>query len=187
VSFDSTPLSSPMIDAMPAPRVPLSLSANPITPAELRVLRYMTTHLNYAEIAQELSVSRNTVKTHAISTYRKLGVSSRSAAVVAARHLGLLDATVRQPPTSPPRRRATDAPPRVLHLIRSAEDDADAGRRDNSVSLTAQERLLLLRVLADARAARSALDQGPANVIAAIPAQHFDALVSKLIGNPSTN
>ncbi len=36
-------------------------------------------------------MSRNTVKTHAVSIYRKLGVSGRSAAVERARALGLLD------------------------------------------------------------------------------------------------
>ncbi len=48
-----------------------------MTPAEMRVLRYLPTHLTFAAIADELFVSRNTVKTQAISIYRKLGVSSR--------------------------------------------------------------------------------------------------------------
>jgi LuxR family maltose regulon positive regulatory protein len=63
----------------------------PMTPAEMRVLRYLPTHLTFAAIADELFVSRNTVKTQAISIYRKLGVSSRGPAVDAARGLGLLD------------------------------------------------------------------------------------------------
>ena len=45
--------------------------------------------------ARELRVSRNTVKTQAISVYRKLGVSSRSAAIGQASELGLLE-----PPTA---------------------------------------------------------------------------------------
>lgn len=49
--------------------------------AERRVLQYLRTHLTLAEIASRLYVSRNTVKSQAISTYRKLGVSSRGEAV----------------------------------------------------------------------------------------------------------
>ena len=65
--------------------------AAPLTAAELRVLRYLPTHLTLAAIADELFVSRNTAKTHAIAVYRKLGVSSRQDAVQHARELGLLD------------------------------------------------------------------------------------------------
>lgn len=71
--------------------VPVGVLATPMTPAEMRVLRYLPTHLTFAAIAEELFVSRNTVKTQAISIYRKLGVSSRGPAVGAARGLGLLD------------------------------------------------------------------------------------------------
>ena len=74
-----------------AESIPLSLTATPMTPAELRVLRYLPTHLTFAAIADELFVSRNTVKTQAISIYRKLGVTSRGPAVEAARQLGLLE------------------------------------------------------------------------------------------------
>ena len=70
---------------------PIGVTATPMTPAEMRVLRYLPTHLTFAAIADELFVSRNTVKTHAISIYRKLEVSSRGPAVEAARDLGLLD------------------------------------------------------------------------------------------------
>ena len=78
--------------AVDADTIPLSLTATPMTPAELRVLRYLPTHLTFAAIADELFVSRNTVKTQAISIYRKLGVTSRGPAVDAARQLGLLEA-----------------------------------------------------------------------------------------------
>lgn len=61
-----------------------------LTGAELRVLRFLPTHLSYQEIADRLFVSRNTVKTQAIATYRKLGVRSRGAAVAAAIERGLL-------------------------------------------------------------------------------------------------
>jgi LuxR family transcriptional regulator, maltose regulon positive regulatory protein len=70
--------------------LPVGVIATPLTPAELRVLRHLPTHLTYAEIAERLFVSRNTVKTQAIATYRKLGVSSRREAVECARSIGLL-------------------------------------------------------------------------------------------------
>jgi LuxR family transcriptional regulator, maltose regulon positive regulatory protein len=65
-----------------------------VTAAELRLIPLLTTHLSFREIAERLYVSRNTVKAQAISLYRKLGVSSRSEAIVRAAELGLLDAPV---------------------------------------------------------------------------------------------
>jgi LuxR family maltose regulon positive regulatory protein len=52
-----------------------------LTPAELRVLRMLSSHLSYRQIADELIVSPNTVKTQVRSAYLKLGVSSRHEAV----------------------------------------------------------------------------------------------------------
>jgi LuxR family maltose regulon positive regulatory protein len=48
------------------------------------------THLTYPEIGDRLYVSRHTVKTQAMSIYRKLGVSSRAEAVSKAREVGLI-------------------------------------------------------------------------------------------------
>jgi LuxR family maltose regulon positive regulatory protein len=62
-----------------------------LTPAELRILGYLPTHLSFREIAGRLYVSANTVKTQAHAVYRKLGASSRSQAVAQATRLGLLD------------------------------------------------------------------------------------------------
>ena len=62
-----------------------------LTTAELRLLPLLTTHLSFREIAERLFVSRNTVKTQAISVYRKLDVSSRSEAIARAAELGLVD------------------------------------------------------------------------------------------------
>ena len=62
-----------------------------LTTAELRLLPLLTTHLSFREIADQLYVSRNTVKTQAISVYRKLDASSRSEAIARATELGLLD------------------------------------------------------------------------------------------------
>jgi LuxR family maltose regulon positive regulatory protein len=63
--------------------------ATGLTPAELRLLPLLATHLSFRQIAEQLYVSRNTIKTQAISVYRKLGVSSRSDAVAEAQRLGL--------------------------------------------------------------------------------------------------
>jgi LuxR family transcriptional regulator, maltose regulon positive regulatory protein len=62
-----------------------------LTPAELRVLQYLPTHLSFPQIAGQVFVSPNTVKTQAQGVYRKLGVSSRREAVEQARAAGLLD------------------------------------------------------------------------------------------------
>jgi LuxR family maltose regulon positive regulatory protein len=61
-----------------------------ITAAEARVLRLLPTHHSIREIADLLFLSRFTVKSHAHSVYRKLGVSSRSEAVERARQLRIL-------------------------------------------------------------------------------------------------
>jgi LuxR family maltose regulon positive regulatory protein len=50
-----------------------STAIAPVTSAELRVLVYLPTHLSMQEIADELVISRNTVKSHAVAIYRKLG------------------------------------------------------------------------------------------------------------------
>ena len=57
---------------------------------ELAVLRYYPSTLSLREIASELYVSLNTVKTHSAAIHRKLAVSSRADAVTAARRLGLI-------------------------------------------------------------------------------------------------
>ena len=60
-----------------------------LSAAELRVLPYLQTHLSLAEIGERLYVSRHTIATQSKSIYRKLGVSTRGAAVVRARQIGL--------------------------------------------------------------------------------------------------
>ncbi len=62
-----------------------------LTAAELRLLSYLPTHLSFREIGERLFVSPNTVKTQAISIYRKLSVSARTDAVRRARDIGLLE------------------------------------------------------------------------------------------------
>jgi LuxR family maltose regulon positive regulatory protein len=65
-------------------------SLSSITAAETRVLRLLPTHHSFREIGELLFLSRFTVKSHAHSLYRKLGVSSRSEAVERSRELRLL-------------------------------------------------------------------------------------------------
>jgi LuxR family transcriptional regulator, maltose regulon positive regulatory protein len=65
--------------------------ASALTAAELRLLPLLATHLSFPEIAAEMFLSRNTIKSEANAIYRKLGASTRSQAVARARELGLLE------------------------------------------------------------------------------------------------
>ena len=62
-----------------------------LTNAELRILPLLSTYLSFQDIADRLLISRNTVKTHAMSIYGKLQVSSRGEAVERSVELGLLE------------------------------------------------------------------------------------------------
>jgi LuxR family maltose regulon positive regulatory protein len=62
-----------------------------LTMAELRILRFLPTHLSLREIGVRLHVSTNTVKTQAHAVYRKLDVRSRSDAVARAVEIGLIE------------------------------------------------------------------------------------------------
>jgi LuxR family maltose regulon positive regulatory protein len=72
-------------------RGPDAPGASALTAAELRLLPMLATHLSFPQIAEQMSLSRHTVKAEATSIYRKLGASSRDQAVMRARDLGLLD------------------------------------------------------------------------------------------------
>jgi LuxR family transcriptional regulator, maltose regulon positive regulatory protein len=67
------------------------VGSSALTSAELRILPFLPTYLSFPEIADRLSISRNTVKTHAMSIYGKLWASSRGEAVERAVELGLLE------------------------------------------------------------------------------------------------
>ena len=62
----------------------------PLSERELEVLKLLGTELSGPEIARELTVSLNTVRTHTKNIYSKLGVSNRRAAIRRAEELGLL-------------------------------------------------------------------------------------------------
>ncbi len=64
--------------------------ASALTAAELRLLPMLASHLSFPQIGAKSFLSPHTVKSEAISIYRKLGVCSRAQAVVRSRELGLL-------------------------------------------------------------------------------------------------
>jgi LuxR family transcriptional regulator, maltose regulon positive regulatory protein len=74
----------------PAPSSGRQAPLEPLSSSEIRVLRYLPTNLSQPEIANELHVSRNTIRTHMTHLYAKLGTHSRTEAVERARGLGLL-------------------------------------------------------------------------------------------------
>ena len=63
---------------------------DPLTQRELTILRFLATSMSTAEIADELCLSVNTVKTHLAAIYRKLPASKRRDAVLRARQLELI-------------------------------------------------------------------------------------------------
>jgi LuxR family transcriptional regulator, maltose regulon positive regulatory protein len=69
----------------------------PLTPSETRVLHYLPTHMSSRDIAVELCVSSNTVRTHLRHLYQKLGAHSRREVVRRARAAGLLAASSHWP------------------------------------------------------------------------------------------
>lgn len=75
----------------PADRLPPTQPrAQDLSPGERRILRALCGPLTLREIAAELHVSRNTVKTQVSAVFRKLGTHSRSGAVARARECGML-------------------------------------------------------------------------------------------------
>jgi LuxR family maltose regulon positive regulatory protein len=67
-----------------------TIGASSLTGAEVRLLRLLGTHYSFREIGGQLYLSQHTVKSQAMSIYRKFGVSSRSQAIQHARDLGLV-------------------------------------------------------------------------------------------------
>ena len=83
----------------------------PLSERELDVLRLLGTDLSGPDIARELVVSLNTVRTHTKNIYAKLGVNNRRAAVRRAEELDLLSRT--RPPL-------TAESPRSPHVVMPA-------------------------------------------------------------------
>jgi LuxR family maltose regulon positive regulatory protein len=65
---------------------------DPLSPRELDVLRLLGTHLDGPDIARQLFVSLNTVRTHTKNIYAKLGVNNRRSAVRRGEELDLMSA-----------------------------------------------------------------------------------------------
>ena len=84
-----------LADPYAAERVPRHRSTDArhlgvLTHGETRVLHYLPTNLSAPEIAGELYLSVNTIRTHQRHLFQKLGARSRTQAVAQARALGLL-------------------------------------------------------------------------------------------------
>jgi LuxR family maltose regulon positive regulatory protein len=82
--------SPPGADSSAAPPGQPRRLREPLSQAETRVLRYLPTNLTAPEIADQLYLSANTVRTHMRHLYDKLGAHRRHEAVDRARTLGLL-------------------------------------------------------------------------------------------------
>ena len=87
VLADQTEQLRKALDALPALE---SGKGSNLTAAEMRLMPFLPTHLSFREIGDRLHLSRNTIKTQAISVYRKLGVSTRGDAINEAVRLGLV-------------------------------------------------------------------------------------------------
>jgi LuxR family maltose regulon positive regulatory protein len=85
-------LAALMIEKPPEAGTTPSPDTSPtLTDRELDVLTLLPSALSLREVGDHLYVSRDTVKTYVTRIYRKLGVSSRSAAITRATDLGLLE------------------------------------------------------------------------------------------------
>jgi DNA-binding CsgD family transcriptional regulator len=82
---------APALTGVVVPHFCSAHRAATLTAAELRLLPLLSTHLTFPEIAAELFLSYNTIKSQTLSLYRKLGASSRNQAVTQARALGLIE------------------------------------------------------------------------------------------------
>ncbi len=104
-----------------------------LTPAELRLIAFLRTHLSLQEIADRLHLARPTVKTHVASIYGKLGVTGRSDAVEVIEQAGLESIEVKVTIPGPDRdsRRDAGSPSANGSAVRwgSSEDEAPAMRR----------------------------------------------------------
>lgn len=83
-------LAREMLRRWDAGRIAAGRAGDELTGRELDVLRLMATPASQREIAADLFLSRNTVKTHAAAIFRKMSVNDRAGAIAAARARGIL-------------------------------------------------------------------------------------------------
>jgi len=86
-----------LVDTLARPRPPASTPAElaALTPRELQVLRLVAGGLSNLEVAHELHLTESTVKTHVARILAKLGLTSRTQAVVVAYESGLIIPRIR--------------------------------------------------------------------------------------------
>jgi LuxR family maltose regulon positive regulatory protein len=84
------PDSESRLTASAKPQKPESRMVEPLSERELEVLRLLTTHLSSTEIAEELIISANTVRSHIKHIYSKLNAHGRTDAIQRAKELHLL-------------------------------------------------------------------------------------------------
>lgn len=90
----STPYDAPQRTlAALSDRMPAAVYIEPVSDREREVLNYLATHLPLGAIAEALFISKNTLKTHVKTIYRKLDVTSRHAAVMRALSMGMFEPT----------------------------------------------------------------------------------------------
>ncbi len=90
VAEGATVLDDDAADALLRRAAPGAGPVEPLTPRELEVLRLLAEGLPNKAVAARLEVSENTVKFHVNAIFGKLGVQSRTEAVVRATRLGLI-------------------------------------------------------------------------------------------------
>ncbi|MCJ7624685.1 MAG: LuxR C-terminal-related transcriptional regulator, partial [Anaerolineaceae bacterium] len=78
------------IDSRQRSKVIPKFMVEPLSERELQVLRLLTTHLSSTDIASELFISTNTVRSHIKHIYNKLNVHNRREAIMRAKELNLL-------------------------------------------------------------------------------------------------
>jgi len=149
---------APLDDGDPPPPV-WPGPPNPLTEREMEVLQLLRGPLSRREIAAEVSRSPNTIKTQTQAIYRKLGVSTRSAAITRARS-----------PRVWPRRSAalpdplTEREMEVLQLLRGPlsrrEIAAEVGRSPNTIKTQTQAIYRKLGVSTRSAAITRGLDTG---------------------------
>jgi DNA-binding NarL/FixJ family response regulator len=83
------PVAARLVSRLRSPAVPL-VTANPLTPREVEVLRAVSRGLSNAEIGRALFIGEATVKTHLLRAFAKLEVDDRTRAVTAAMERGIL-------------------------------------------------------------------------------------------------